>query len=112
MKNLSFILGWLALILILTACVCNNDAGRSSADAEYLQAIEATFLEFNDRGDLIGISSHNKFTDDSMKRLAGFQKLEYVSLLDAPITDSGLDALRNKLYINRLSLNGSQVTDK
>ena len=78
----------------------------------YFKSLDATFVELDSGGSLIGLDSHSKFTDEAMTRLSGCKKLEYLSLVGAPITDAGVTNLAKNPKLRRLVLNRSLVTDK
>jgi Leucine-rich repeat (LRR) protein len=70
----------------------------------------ATSVEWGDNGLLKGISSHSAFDNTAALELSNYPSLEYLTLLDSPLSDAGVECLTGLQKLSMLSLSGTKIT--
>lgn len=60
---------------------------------------------------VIGVVAHSRFAEADLIHLYGLKHLEYLTVIDAPITDDGLAQLRGMTQLAELNLLNTHVTD-
>lgn len=111
---------WFTLIFN-AGCHEKDERKQSKADADRqavtvtdlhspFDAFPATSVEWGNDGLLKGVSSHAAFDDIAAVKLSKYASLEYLTLIDSPISDTGVESLTGLQKLSVLSLSGTKIT--